>query len=253
MEELRTALVGFTRANSIDTFSDVFPICQLGVSLLSRPTMQLRRKERIGAYITVYLSEAGWLTVMAATFHSAPILGISLWAVLRPSLTPVRILMVRGISPRARFIPIKIFPSFPAASSTERSVESEHSVHSKTDTARNVRAEPLPVLKTRSIGQPQFKSIKSMPPSHSLAITSAMGTSVAGLLPAICTPNIFSDGCRLTRDHSSLEPDRKDVARPTRCLFSFPRKAWRRKNSLSPHVMSAPRETQSRLKGWNME
>ena len=55
---------------------------------------------------------------MAATFHSAPILGISLWAVLRPSLTPVRILMVRGISPRARFIPIRIFPNFPAASST---------------------------------------------------------------------------------------------------------------------------------------
>jgi len=126
MEELRTALVGFTRANSIDTFSDVFPICQLGVSLLSRPTMQLRRKERIGAYITVYLSEAGWLTVMAATFHSAPILGISLWAVLRPSLTPVRILMVRGISPRARFIPIKIFPSFPAASSTVSEVSNQN-------------------------------------------------------------------------------------------------------------------------------
>lgn len=55
---------------------------------------------------------------MAATFHSELILGISLWAVLRPSFTPVRILMVRGISPRARFIPTKIFPNFPAASST---------------------------------------------------------------------------------------------------------------------------------------
>jgi hypothetical protein len=57
-------------------------------------------------------------TVMAATFHSAPILGISLCALLRPSLTPVRSLTVKGISPSARFIPTRIFPSFPAASST---------------------------------------------------------------------------------------------------------------------------------------
>ena len=63
-------------------------------------------------------------------------------------------------------------------------------------------------------------SMKSMPPPHSLVITSAVGTSVAGLLPAICTPNIVSDGCRLTKDHSSLEPERKDVARPTDCLLS---------------------------------
>jgi hypothetical protein len=49
-----------------------------------------------------------------------------------------------------------------------------------------------------------------------------------------------------------LEPDRKDVARPTKCLFSSPRKVsiGRSKHSLSPHVMSAPRETHSRLKGW---
>jgi hypothetical protein len=180
-----------------------------------------------------------------------------LWALLRPSLTPVRILMVRGISPRARFIPIKIFPNFPAASSTVSEVpnRSLSAFYSMTDTAKNVRAEPLPVLKTRSIGQPQFKSMKSMPPAHSLVITSAVGTSVAGLFPAICTPNIVSDGCRLTKDHSSFEPERKDVARPTRCLLSFPRKVsiGRRKYSLSPHVISAPRDTQSRLKGWNTE
>ena len=90
---------------------------------------------------------------------------------------------------------------------------------------KNVRAEPLPVRKTRSIGQPQFKSMKSMPPLHSLVITSAVETSVAGLLPATCTPNIVSDGCRLTKDHSSLEPERKDVARPTNCLLSVPGKA----------------------------
>src|SRR5712671_3210430 len=88
--------------------------------------------------------------------------------------------------------------------------------------AANVRAEPLPVRKTRSIGQPQFKSIKSMPRPHSLAMISAVGTSVAGLLPATCTPNMVSDGCRLTKDHSSLEPERKEVARPTDYVLRFP-------------------------------
>ena len=162
---------------------------------------------------------------MAAAFHSAPILGISLWALLRPSLTPVRILTVRGISPSALFIPIRIFPNFPAASSTvsDASKACQRPI-SKTNTAKSVRAEPLPVRKTRSIGQPQFKSIKSMPPLHSLAITSAVGTRVVGLLPATCTPNIVSDGCRLTKDHSSLEPDRIDVASPTMTPLSIPKK-----------------------------
>lgn len=160
---------------------------------------------------------------MAAIFHSAPILGISLWALLRPSLTPARILMVRGISPSALFIPISIFPNFPAASSTVSEESFQHSIPRRT-LQRAIRAEPLPVRKTRSIGQPQFKSMKSMPPLHSLAINSAVGTSVAGLLPATCTPNIVSDGCRLTKDHSSLEPDRKDVARPTMYHLSFPSK-----------------------------
>jgi hypothetical protein len=143
---------------------------------------------------------------MAATSHSELILGISLWALFRPSLTPVRILMVRGISPSALFIPISIFPSFPAASSTVSEESFQHSIPSQT-LQRAIRAEPLPVRKTRSIGQPQFKSTKSMPPLHSFAINSAVGTSMVGLLPATCTPNIVSDGCRLTRDHSSLEPD----------------------------------------------
>ena len=160
---------------------------------------------------------------MAATFHSELILGISLWALLRPSLTPVRILMVRGISPSALFIPISIFPNFPAASSTVSEEVIQHSIP-RGSLQRALRAEPLPVRKTRSIGQPQFRSMKSMPPLLSLAINSAVGTSVTGLLPATCTPNIVSDGCRLTNDHSSLEPDRKDVAKPTVCHLSFPRK-----------------------------
>ena len=157
---------------------------------------------------------------MAATFHSALILGISLWALLRPSLTPVRILMVRGISPSALFIPISIFPNFPAASSTVSKESFQRSIPRTLQ--RAIRAEPLPVRKTRSIGQPQFKSMKSMFPLDSFAINSAVGTSVVGLLPATCTPNIVSDGCRLTKDHSSLEPDRKDVARPTMYNLSFP-------------------------------
>jgi hypothetical protein len=160
---------------------------------------------------------------MAATFHSALILGISLWAVFRPSLTPVRNLIVRGISPSALFIPVRIFPSFPAASSTVSSMSIKYPLL-EGGRYDDVRAEPLPVRKTRSIGQPQFKSIKSMPRPHSFIIVSAVGTRVAGLLPATCTPNIVSDGCRLTKDHSSLEPERKDVARPTDRLLSVSQK-----------------------------
>lgn len=44
---IRTVFVGFAGANSIDAFSDVVPICQLCVALLSRPPVQLR-PERSG-------------------------------------------------------------------------------------------------------------------------------------------------------------------------------------------------------------
>jgi hypothetical protein len=47
-------------------------------------------------------------------------------------------------------------------------------------------------------------------------MTSAVGTRFAGLFPATWIPKIDSDGCRRTRDHSSFEPARKEVARPTR-------------------------------------
>lgn len=188
---------------------------------------------------------------MAATFRSAPILGINLCALLRPSLTPVRSLMVKGISPSARFIPTRIFPSFPAASNTvgHMSDNSFSTPYLHVSRERNVRAEPLPVRNTRSIGHPQFKSTKSMPPLHSFANTSAVGASVMGLLPATCTPNIVSDGCRRTKDHSSLEPARKEVAKPTNRSLSPPRVNGVNKHSLSPQVMSAPNVTQSRLKG----
>jgi hypothetical protein len=46
--------------------------------------------------------------------------GISLCDVLRPSLIPVRTLIVNGTSPKARDIPIKIFPSLLWLSSTIR-------------------------------------------------------------------------------------------------------------------------------------
>lgn len=80
----------------------------------------------------------------------------------------------------------------------------------------DVRAEPLPVRKTRSIGQPQLMSTKSMFPAHSFAMISAVGTIVAGLLPAICTPKMDSEGWRRTNDHSSLDPARNEVASPTK-------------------------------------
>lgn len=79
----------------------------------------------------------------------------------------------------------------------------------------DVRADPLPCLNTRSIGHPQFTSTKSMPPASSLAMTSAVGTRFAGLFPATCTPNVFSEGCRRTSDHSSFDPAKNELASPT--------------------------------------
>ena len=64
-------------------------------------------------------------------------------------------------------------------------------------------------------------STKSTFPAHSFPMTSAAETIVAGLLPASCTPKMDSEGWRRTSDHSSLDPDRKDVARPTvECLWA---------------------------------
>lgn len=80
----------------------------------------------------------------------------------------------------------------------------------------DLHADPLPELNTRSIGHPQLTSTKSTLPAHSFAMTSAVGTRVLGLFPATWIPNILSHGCLLTRDHSSFDPERKDVARPTR-------------------------------------
>jgi hypothetical protein len=76
-------------------------------------------------------------------------------------------------------------------------------------------AEPLPVLNTRSMGHPQLTSTKSMFPAHSFERTSAVGTRDEGLFPATWTPKIPSLGCLRTNDHSSLDPWRKEVARPT--------------------------------------
>lgn len=77
------------------------------------------------------------------------------------------------------------------------------------------RADPLPCLYTRSIGQPQLMSTKSRLPAQTLLMISAAGTRSWGLLPAICMPKIFSEGWRLTSDHSSFEPWRKEFASPT--------------------------------------
>jgi hypothetical protein len=92
-----------------------------------------------------------------------------------------------------------------------------HCVRSKKVKSKinHVRAEPLPLLNTKSIGHPQFTSMKSILPAHSRERTSAVGTRFAGLFPATCTPKIDSEGCRRTSDHSSFEPERKDEARPT--------------------------------------
>lgn len=86
------------------------------------------------------------------------------------------------------------------------------------------------------MGHPQFKSTKSRLPANSLAMISAVGTRVAGLFPASWIPNVFSDECRRTRDHSSLDADKKEVASP-----------------ISPQVMSAPNVAQRRRNGYGRE
>lgn len=143
------------------------------------------------------------LTESAAAPHSTARRGIVLWAVFLPSLTPVLSFTVTGISPKARFMPTTIFPSLAAASST---AQFSFSQTQSEDYRGNLHAEPLPCLYTRSIGHPQLMSTKSRLPAHTLPRISAAGTSSWGLLPAICIPKMDSEGCRLTRDHSSLEP-----------------------------------------------
>ena len=151
------------------------------------------------------------LTVIADTPNSGPNRGISLCAVFFPSFTPDLSFTVTGISPSALFMPTTILPSFPTASRTNAR-QPQTSVYNR----GNLRAEPEPVLYTRSIGQPQLRSTKSRFPAHSRPMISAAGTRSVGLLPAICMPNVASDGCRRTSDHSSFEPCKKDMARPTR-------------------------------------
>ena len=68
-------------------------------------------------------------------------------------------------------------------------------------------------------------------------MTSAVGTRFAGLFPATWIPKIDSDGCRRTKDHSSFEPARKEVARPTE-RDEFPyidtlKKSWEKQLTLA--------------------
>lgn len=126
------------------------------------------------------------------------------------------------------------------------------------ENAKNVKenyaqAEPLPVLNTRSMGHPQLTSTKSMFPAHSFERTSAAGTRDEGLFPATWTPKMASEGCLRTNDHSSFDPCRKEVARPTEedehCL-SLRRILISIFHLLSPQVMSAPYATHKRRNGW---
>ena len=174
------------------------------------------------------------LTVTQLTPHSAPKRGINLWAVFFPSFTPVRNLTVTGMSPKAWFMPTRLLPSFEGASSTKHM--RNHSPQKKGGETKNSRALPLPLLNTKSMGQPQLTSTKSIPPFPiSLAITSAAEASTLGLLPANWTPNIFSDGWRRRRDHSSLEPERRDCVTATkRCNSTF-RRLTREKMIYSLH------------------
>lgn len=139
---------------------------------------------------------------------------MSLCALFFPSFTPVRNFTVIGISPSALFMPAMILPSLPAASSTIMHCQQVENIQVHN---RDAHADPLPCLYTRSIGHPQLRSTKSRFPAHSRPMVSAAGTRSEGLLPASCTPNMDSEGCRRTSDHSSFEPCRKESARPTIC------------------------------------
>jgi hypothetical protein len=126
------------------------------------------------------------------------------------------------------------------------------------ENAKNVienyaRAEPLPVLNTRSMGHPQLTSTKSMFPAHSFERTSAVGTRDKGLFPATWTPKMDSEGCLRTNDHSSFDPWRKEVASPTekhRTPLSLRCTLISIFHVLSPQVMSAPYETHRRRNGY---
>ena len=59
----------------------------------------------------------------------------------------------------------------------------------------DVRADPMPVLNTRSMGQPQLTSTKSIPLENSMPRTSAVSTIVEGLFSAGCIPKMVSGEC----------------------------------------------------------
>ena len=115
---IRTAFLLLARADGLHALLDVVPVCELCVALLPGATMQLPTK-RLSKVEREELSKEKEHTVIAETPHSVARRGMSLCAVLRPSLTPVRSLTVTGMSPKDLFIPTTILPSRPAASSTD--------------------------------------------------------------------------------------------------------------------------------------
>lgn len=78
------------------------------------------------------------LTVIPLTPHSLCMRGMSLCATGDECTTPLLILIVKGTSPRTLLIPTSDLPSLEACWR---------------------RAEPAPLLKTRSMGQPQLTSV----------------------------------------------------------------------------------------------
>ena len=62
------------------------------------------------------------------------------------------------------------------------------------------REDPPPLLTTRSMGQPKFRSMKSI--VHSLSISSAARDTVSACDPHIWTPKRSSSSCRRSSAHS---------------------------------------------------
>ena len=114
---IRTAFLLLARADGLHALLDVVPVCQLSIALLPGATMKLRTK-RFSKVERGESRDKKEHTVIAEAPHSVARRGMSLCAVLRPSLTPVRSLTVTGMSPKDLFIPTTILPSLPAASST---------------------------------------------------------------------------------------------------------------------------------------
>lgn len=115
-----TVFIFFPSTDSIDADFGIVPISEFSIPLLTGPSVKLKTVCQGVLYRRIPR-----LTVIQPAPHSAEARGISLCATLWLSLMPVRSFTVTGISPKARFIPVMILPSFPAESNNAEPLPAE--------------------------------------------------------------------------------------------------------------------------------